>query len=98
MIDRCQDSPEGLCPLRIIRAVRCVLIKGNGIGYLDRHSPDVNFDARRTQQLHDVVVKVGHGTRLEWKRFDNAVTGVEHQLMIDEVEGEFERAGAVWDR
>src|SRR5215813_8936920 len=98
VVHRRQDSPEAIRTLWIVGGVRCVLIKRNWIGYFNGHPPDVNIDFRRVKHTHHVLVEVSHSARCEGKRLDNAVARVKHELVIDEVEGDFEGAAAVWNR
>src|SRR5205814_10018166 len=93
-----QDSPKAMRVFRIVGCMHRVLIEGNGIGYFDRHRPDLYFDICRAQHAHDFLVEVSHRTRREWEGFYRAITRLQHELVRNEVEVELEGALPVRDR
>src|SRR5271166_557548 len=66
-----------------------ILVEGNGTGDFDRHSPDGHFDPRGPEQRHEIQIEVGHRARPQREGLHNSVTGLEHKLVMYEVETKF---------
>src|SRR5512142_2465714 len=64
-----QHTPEALRHLRIIGSVDFVAFKGNWIGDLHRHGPDLHINAELFQPCHGFRVKGSDAHRLEREGF-----------------------------
>ncbi|MBI4266710.1 MAG: hypothetical protein HY657_20270 [Acidobacteria bacterium] len=84
--------------VRIVRAVHLVLLEGDRVGDLIRLRHDRDGPVERARRVHDAAVEGGHGLRLERHGGDAPVARLDDQPVVDEVEADFERAPAVWDR
>src|SRR5437762_1949827 len=60
-----ENLPEPADGFGIVGGVNLVLVKGNRIGNFHRHFPNADLDARRMQNAHERVVKIGHRSREE---------------------------------
>src|SRR5580658_4051677 len=58
-----QNVPESLHVFRVICLVRVVLLKWDGLSYLNRHRPDVHRGGKRIECGHDLQVEVCDGHR-----------------------------------
>ena len=85
-----QDAPESSRGFRIVGIVLPVLIEANGIGNFDRHRPDLDIDSSGPEHGEAFLVKLGHGAGLKRKFLHNGIAGFKNELVMDEVEAEFE--------
>jgi hypothetical protein len=97
-VDLEQDTPEPVRRVGVIRFVHAVFRKRNGFLDLVWSRIDRDGIAEALKGRHDRLVEVRCVLWHQRNRFVTTVTGVYAQLMIDEVEGDAERAVAVRDR
>src|ERR1700744_3348511 len=74
-----------------------ILVEGNRIGDLYRHSPDLYFNSRGPKRLHEFAIKLGNRSGRKGKGLHRAITHFEHELMPYEVQQDFERFRPVWN-
>ena len=92
-----QDAPEAVGEFGIVGGVQGIFFERDGGWDLARRSPDFDFDAERVQGGHEFGIEVRDRLRLEGESLGGTPTGLNGQLVIDEVELDFENAIAVGD-
>ena len=80
---------------RVVRTVRAILFEWDGVGYLDRHGPDLRLHPKSPKTTHNLRVKVRNGSRAENHCFDCPFTCLERKGMVDEIEIDLKTRAAV---
>ena len=83
--------------LRVIGGVLVVLVAANGVGHLLRQRVDRHVNVQGAQRGHDLVVERGDRAWEQAQRFTRTVTGLDEQVVLDEVEAHREGAHTVGD-
>ncbi len=82
----------------VVGAVEIVFGERDGIGDLDRFGVDGDVHAQRAQSGHEFGIEVGDRARYQFEGFALAVAAIDHQLVIGEVELDFEDVLSIRDR
>src|SRR6516165_12389535 len=90
-----QGQPEFLSVDRIVLRMGAVPVERYGILYFTRHRPDVNVDSETLEALHEFIIEVGDRLRFERNVFDTAITGLDYQLVMNEVKNDIERSPSI---
>src|SRR5438477_3244653 len=93
-----QNAPESIGILGIVRAMLLVAIEWNLIWDFVWQDVDLHRQFQLVQCAHDRFVEIRDAARLEFDRALSAVAFQNPQLMIDEIETNFESVGAVRNR
>ena len=72
-----------------------ILVAPNRVGHFLREWVDRDFEVQRTKRAHEVAVEVRDRPREQPERLARPVTGLNEQVMVDEVEADLEVACAV---
>src|SRR5262245_26645949 len=92
-----QHLPEAGDVDAIVLGVDTILFEARRVLDLDRHRPDVHRNAESAQPVHELLVKVCDGHRRELEVFSSTVAAFDQQRMLPEIEGNIERACAIWN-
>ena len=84
-----------MCGVGIVGGVLGVFGEGDGVGELDGRGVDVDVDAEVGEGLLEFGVEVGDRLRAQWLVGAEAGAGAEEELVVDEVEFDFEEVAAV---
>jgi hypothetical protein len=82
----------------IVAGVAGVLLEGDGVGHLLRHSVDLDLDPERIQARHQLIVEVRDAARIEGDELARSFTGDDGEIVVDEVEIDLEDAASVGER
>src|SRR6185437_3314870 len=85
-VNGCEDSPEAIGILRIVRVMRGIAIEANRIGNLHGHGPHFGFDSEDREIVHELFVKAGHASGNQIHYFCLTAAGRDPEHMIDEIE------------
>jgi hypothetical protein len=94
-IDLHQGLPEAVRLLGIIGGMRHVPLERDGIVEFNRHGPDSDFEAKRTQPPHDLAMELGDRAGPQRQPLAPAAAGLDQELMIGEVEVDLERIAVI---
>ena len=78
--------PEPARIFRMVRGMNAILVKGNRVRDFHGHSPNLDVDSGRTKHPQKVLVKVRDRAGRERNGFDLAIVGLQHQLVVEEIE------------
>src|SRR5690348_17913972 len=94
-IDADKSAPKALRVSGIVGIVDAVFVKANGTGNFDRHGPDFYAHAERSERVHELAIKIGHGARREGQSAQRAIADFNFEDVLQEVELNFKRAFAI---
>src|SRR5438309_9426723 len=81
-----QNVPEARHVLGVVGSVYEVVLEWDGVRDLDGHVPDTHRGSKAVERRHDLLVKRGNGHWFEWDGFAAAVTGLQQEHVLNEVE------------
>src|SRR6185503_13358076 len=93
-----EHAPEPVCKLRIVRAMRVILIERNGVLNFVGSKIDFYRKAELVERAHDLSIEIRHRTRLQLEHPLPAIILIDPELMGNEIECYFECRTAMWNR
>src|SRR5580700_1793432 len=93
-----QDLPEAVRIFGIVRSMLRVAGKANRVWHLAWHGPDFHLYAERPQGRHELRIKIGDRFRLQRESVGRSPTGLDDQLVIDDVELHLEVCAVIRNR
>src|SRR5579862_8825973 len=97
-VNCCEDSPETMGILRIVRVVRRIAVETNWIWNFDGHGPDFLSDSKAREKVHELFVEAGDTAGNESHLFRFAAARRDGEHVIDEIKFDLEDSERVGNR
>src|SRR6267378_52577 len=92
-----ENPPEAVGVFGIVRGMYRVLIERDRVRNFNWHLPYFYLDPERGQRFHELAIEVRDGTRGQCKCCAGGMAGLNDELVMDEVEKDFEHPASVRD-